>query len=120
MDLCSLTESDICDQFITPGLLVADITGARHGVYFEAGFALGLGIPVIWTCNKGWRTQLQTEVNPNDLALPRVEEKAWFDVAHFDTHTFQHILWKDAEDLKQQLSTRLEALGLSPGSKTKA
>jgi hypothetical protein len=32
------------------GLLVADFTGQRGGVYFEAGFAMGLGIPVIWTC----------------------------------------------------------------------
>ena len=34
------------------GLLVADFTGQRGGVYFEAGFAMGLGIPVIWTCRE--------------------------------------------------------------------
>lgn len=32
--------------------VVADFTGHRGGVYFEAGFALGLGLPVIWTCRK--------------------------------------------------------------------
>lgn len=36
------------------GLVVADFTGDRGGVYFEAGFAMGLGIPVIWTCRKDW------------------------------------------------------------------
>jgi nucleoside 2-deoxyribosyltransferase len=30
--------------------VVADVTGARTGVYFEAGYALGQGRPVIWTC----------------------------------------------------------------------
>lgn len=32
--------------------LVADLTGHRQGVYWEAGYAMGLGIPVIWTCRK--------------------------------------------------------------------
>ena len=32
--------------------VVADFTGHRGGVYFEAGFALGLGLPVIWTCRR--------------------------------------------------------------------
>ena len=32
--------------------LVADVTGGRQGVYFEAGFALGLGRQVIWTVRK--------------------------------------------------------------------
>ena len=40
-----------CSRFI-----VADFTqgkgGARGGVYYEAGFAHGLGIPVIFTCRK--------------------------------------------------------------------
>jgi hypothetical protein len=30
--------------------VVADYTGQRNGVYFEAGFALGLGLTVIPTC----------------------------------------------------------------------
>jgi hypothetical protein len=30
--------------------VVADYIGQRHNVYFEAGFALGLGLPVIPTC----------------------------------------------------------------------
>jgi len=53
-----LTEHNekICDRIIAEirrsGLLVADFTGQRGGVYFEAGFAMGLGIPVIWTCSE--------------------------------------------------------------------
>ncbi len=43
----------ICDEIIAEirrsRFVVADFTKNRGGVYFEAGFALGLGIPVIWT-----------------------------------------------------------------------
>ena len=34
--------------------MVCDLTGYRGGVYFEAGFAYGLGLPVIYTCRKDW------------------------------------------------------------------
>lgn len=68
------------------GLLVADFTGNRGGVYFEAGFAMGLGIPVIWTCHA-------TEIEQ----------------VHFDTRQYNHITWTDATDLKQKLVDRIEA-----------
>lgn|GEM_PF-276937 len=60
--------------------VVADFTGHRHGVYFEAGFARGLNIPVIHAC-KG-------------------DE---FDGAHFDTKQLPHLLWESAEDLREKL-----------------
>jgi len=68
------------------GLLIADFTGHRGGVYFEAGFAMGLGIPVIWTCQ-------QTDI-----------EKA-----HFDTRQYQHLLWEKPEDLKEKLMNHIAA-----------
>ena len=80
----------IDDQIIAEirrsGLVVADFTGHRGGVYFEAGFAMGLGIPVIWTCKK------------DDI-----------ENAHFDTRQYNHIVWQDAEDLKTKLVNRIEA-----------
>lgn len=71
-------------------LLVADFTGHRGGVYFEAGFALGLGIPVIWMCAK------------HDL-----------ESAHFDTRQYNHIDWATEDEARARLRTRIEALGLS-------
>jgi len=80
----------ICDEIIAgireSGLLVADFTGQRGGVYFEAGFAKGLGIPVIWTCRKD---------NSENL--------------HFDTRQYNHIIWEKPEDLKEQLINRIRA-----------
>ncbi len=68
------------------GLLVADFTGQRGGVYFEAGFAMGLGIPVIWTCRE------------DDV-----------DELHFDTRQYNHIVWSSPEDLREKLYNRVEA-----------
>lgn len=43
----------ICDQIVAEirrsKYVVADFTGNRGSVYFEAGLAQGLGLPVIWT-----------------------------------------------------------------------
>ena len=62
------------------GLLVADFTGNRGGVYFEAGFAMGLGLPVIWTCRRDHFDQYGV---------------------HFDTRQYNHIVWEDAADLRE-------------------
>lgn len=40
-------DDEIVAQIRKSKALIADFTGHRGGVYFEAGFALGLGIPVI-------------------------------------------------------------------------
>jgi nucleoside 2-deoxyribosyltransferase len=66
--------------------MVADFTDHRGGVYYEAGFAKGLGMEVIWTCRE------------NDI-----------DKSHFDTRQYNHILWKDEQDLFEKLRRRIEA-----------
>jgi hypothetical protein len=46
----------ICDEIVAEirksKFLVADFTDQRGGVHYEAGFAHGLGIPVIFTAKK--------------------------------------------------------------------
>jgi len=74
--------------------LVADLTAQRHGVYFEAGFAAGLGLPVIWM----------------------VREDHLRDV-HFDNRQYNFIVWKpsDLTDAKARLQARIEAtIGRGP------
>jgi nucleoside 2-deoxyribosyltransferase len=80
--ICDIIIAEIQDS----GLLIADFTGQRGNVYFEAGFAKGLGIPVIWTCKKG-------------------DEKG----LRFDTRQYNHIIWEKPEDLKKQLINRIRA-----------
>lgn len=68
---------------------------ARGGVYYEAGFAQGLQLPVIWTCRK-------------DI-LGHV---------HFDTRQYAHIEWENPEELRDKLSKRISAtLGDGPGKR---
>ncbi|MBN4081169.1 hypothetical protein JYT44_02270 [Caldithrix abyssi] len=43
--------------------IVADYTGQRGGVYFESGFALGIGIPVIWICREDEKEKLHFNTN---------------------------------------------------------
>jgi nucleoside 2-deoxyribosyltransferase len=73
--------------------LVADFSDPRTGVFFEAGYALGYGLPVIWTCSA---------------------EKFGEVPKHFDTRQFNHIRWENTDDLRLQLKTRL--LATIPGA----
>ncbi|MDY8164036.1 hypothetical protein P4310_29510 [Bacillus thuringiensis] len=66
--------------------VIVDFTEHRGGVYFEAGYAMGLGKPVIWTCRE------------NDLAN-----------LYFDTRQYSHIVWKDERELKDSLLNRIRA-----------
>jgi len=80
----------ICDRIIADikksRFLIADVTGLRHAVFFEAGYAMGLGLPVIFTCKEG------TEIE-----------------GCFDTRQYNHIVWENAEDLKSKLKDRIMA-----------
>ncbi|UCG59980.1 MAG: hypothetical protein JSU70_10755 [Phycisphaerales bacterium] len=80
----------ICDRILSEirrsRFVMADVTGHRQGVYFEAGFAMGLGLPVIWTCRK------------DDIER-----------CHFDTRQYNHITWETPAELREKLRDRIEA-----------
>jgi hypothetical protein len=67
--------------------LIAELTGRRGGVYFEAGYALGMGLQVIWICDK------------KDLKK-----------IHFDARQYNFITWETSklDELKKQLQFRIE------------
>ena len=74
--------------------VVADFTGLRGGVYYEAGFAEGLGIPVFYSCHA------------DDI-----------DKLHFDTRQIYHVRWNNPKELYQGLYDRIRAkLGEGPGA----
>ena len=81
--------SEIQYEISKSGLVVADVTGQNQGVYFEAGYAMGLNIPVIWTCK-------DEEDEKNKI--------------HFDTRQYNTIFWKDEKDLLEKLKNRIEAV----------
>lgn len=65
---------------------IADFSKQADGVYFESGFALGLGKQVIYTCHKDW-----------------------FKKSHFDINHFPHIIYASLEELRKLLDTRIKA-----------
>ena len=82
----------ICDRIVAEirrsRFLVADVTGGRLAVAFEAGFAMGLGLPVIWTCREDAGDMISN---------------------NFDVRQYNHIVWKDHDDLKERLLRRIQA-----------
>ena len=80
---------DICEVMLAEirksKFIVADFTDHKHGVYFEAGFMMGLGRPVIFTC--------------------REDE---FKKAHFDTNHYNHITWQTVGELREKLKRRIQ------------
>jgi nucleoside 2-deoxyribosyltransferase len=106
-------DNRIVAQIRRSRILIADVTGERGGVYYEAGLAEGLGKPVIWCCNESWQTRLPEAVKPWSTENPRCRTYTWKERIHFDTRQFPHILWTNADDLRTQLIERIEALGLA-------
>ena len=92
-------DDEIISEIRRSRFMVADFTqdesGARGGVYYEAGFAHGLGIPVIFTCRKDWLKKI-----------------------HFDIRQYNCIEWdyENLEKLQEDLANRITAiLGDGPG-----
>jgi hypothetical protein len=81
----------ICEQILievhAAEFVVADFAHHRGGAYFEAGYALALGKPILWSCR----------------------EDQFADV-HFNTRQYPHIIWKAETDLSTEIEARLKAL----------
>ena len=70
--------------------LIVDLTDRNAGAYWEAGYAEGLGKPVIYTCQES-----------------RFREGA----SHFDTNHHLHVLWNenDPDSVVKKLKTTIRA-----------
>lgn len=79
-------DDEIIAEIRRSRFLVADFSDHRHGVYFEAGLGLGLGLPVIWCVHEDYK-----------------------DKAHFDTRQFNHIVYKTPKELHDALLNRIRA-----------
>ena len=84
-------DDEIIAEIRRSRFLVADFTqgpdGARGGVYYEAGFAHGLDLPVIFTCRQDSLDKL-----------------------HFDTSHYNHIVWDNHAELRTTLTNRILAV----------
>jgi len=81
-----LIDDQLRVQIRTARFLVCDLTHGNRGAYWEAGFAEGLGRPVIYTCREDVFNDSANENRP-----------------HFDTNHFVTVLWRqDAPHLAAQ------------------
>ncbi|MDE2967365.1 MAG: hypothetical protein OXS30_07780 [Chloroflexota bacterium] len=84
-------DDEIFAEIRNSRFLVADFTqgesGARGGVYWEDGFASGLGLEVIRTCRMDC-----------------------IDKVAFDTRQYYHIVWESPEELREALRNRILAM----------
>jgi hypothetical protein len=91
-----LIDDDLRVKIRTSRFLIADLTDGNAGAYWEAGYAEGLGKPVIYTCRK--------EVFEDSKSCP-----------HFDTNHHLTILWDSdkpqaaGEKLKSTIRATLPA-----------
>ena len=85
-------DDELIEEIKKSRFIIADFSygndGIRGSVYYEAGFAKGLNIPIIFTCRKEDVKNL-----------------------HFDTRQYNHIIWenKNLEDLKKKLKDSIGA-----------
>lgn len=76
----------VISQIKKSRFVIAELSYQKTGVYYEAGFAKGIGLDVI-----------------------HVVSKADFDNCHFDVKHLNLIVWLDLIDLKIKLQNRIEA-----------
>ncbi len=62
-----LIDEIIRDQIRKAIFVLADLTHGNNGAYWEAGFAEGVGVPVIYTCEKGVFEKERTHFDTNHL-----------------------------------------------------
>jgi len=90
----NLIDDEIMAGIRKSRFIVADLTEQRNGVYFEAGFAMGLGLKVVWSCEK---RELEGRIEGR---------KVHFDVNHYDI-----LPWEKGalDDFRKRLRNRVEA-----------
>lgn len=82
-------DDEIIAQIRKSRFVLADFTGQRGGVYFEAGFGKGLGLEVFWSCRKDEMANL-----------------------HFDIRQYNCIDWESdkLEDFRKRITDRIESV----------
>jgi Zn ribbon nucleic-acid-binding protein len=82
-------DDEIISQIRRSKCVFADFTGHRGGVYFEAGFAKGLGLEVFWSCEE------------NDIKN-----------LHFDIRQFNCITWSknSLKKFRDKITFRIESV----------
>lgn len=91
----NMIDDEIVAEIRRSRFVVADFThgetGMRGGVYYEAGLAHGLNLPVFWSCRKD-------VFDDKDKGI------------HFDLRQYNFIVWETPAELRDRLSQRISAV----------
>ena len=79
-----LITPEILHQIKESKFVVVEVTHGNNGAYFEGGYAMGIGKPMIQLCKRG------TEI-------------------HFDTSQWNTIIWDNTAEIADRLTKRIEA-----------
>lgn len=85
---------EIINQIKNSRFMIADLTGHRGGVYYEAGYAEALNIPVIYTCRKDWFEEKKD-----------IKGKIIRNGVHFDIKQKNILMWQNnkLDDFQEKL-----------------
>jgi nucleoside 2-deoxyribosyltransferase len=75
--------------------VVMDSSDSNNGAYYEAGYAKGIKVPVIYTCRRD--------------VFENKDKEGKYNKPHFDIQQENHILWTNETDLTNKLKKRIEA-----------
>ena len=100
-DLRDVSKAGLIDNIMVTSIrdakfVIVDLTHDNHGAYWEAGYAEGLGKPVIYVCKK---------------------DKFENEGTHFDTNHYTTVLWSmnDVDSFRRELTATLRrSLAVSP------
>ncbi len=104
--------NDINDEIISEirrsRFMVCDLTGYRGGVYWEAGFAYGLGLKVIYTCREDWLKTQELDLYDKEGKKAEIKQEG----IHFDLEHRSRIPWNedDLDGFKQKLTNKIKAV----------
>jgi len=77
----NIIEDEMKNEIRGSKFVIADLTQNSRGAYYEAGYAHGLGIPVIFTINRAYLNDIKNDKNKKDQLI------------HFDTNHYVYKKW---------------------------
>ena len=91
-----LIDNQIRAALLSSRFVIADLTHANLGAYWEAGYAEGLGLPVIYTCEKSVWDRSKTHFDTSHMVTVIWEKEQAADAGRLLTSTIRATLRSEA------------------------
>ena len=88
----NIIEDEMKNEIRSSKFVIADLTQNSRGAYYEAGFAHGRGIPVIFTINETYLNDIKNDPGKKDQLI------------HFDTNHYVYKEWDYNSEAKDEFT----------------